>query len=158
MYPGSQSVVWNSRESVRDRDDNPIQRSSPAVVTKAKLSRSKKRAPSDPGFVASPSKSVIFFESPIAPGVPVVFRPPEERIANPDRLNLDRRHLVVCPLLEGEDKLRLLNLQHNAITRLQHLSNLRQLVFLDLYDNLVNEMTGLDGLTSLRVLMLGKNR
>jgi len=97
-------------------------------------------------------------ESPIAPGVPVVYRPPEERAANPDRLNLDRRHLMVCPILEGEDRLRLLNLQHNAITRLQHLSNLRRLVFLDLYDNLVHEIASLEGLLSLRVLMLGKNR
>ncbi len=92
------------------------------------------------------------------PGVPVVYRPPEERAVNPDRLNLDRRHLTVCPILEGEDRLRLLNLQHNSISRLQHLSNLRRLVFLDLYDNLVHEVTGLEGLLSLRVLMLGKNR
>ena len=104
------------------------------------------------------SDRVIFAESPIAPGVPVVYRPPEERAANPDRLNLDRRHLTMCPILEGEDRLRLLNLQHNAITRLQHLSNLRRLVFLDLYDNLIHEIAGLEGLLSLRVLMLGKNR
>ena len=64
----------------------------------------------------------------------------------------------MCPILEGEDRLRLLNLQHNAITRLQHLSNLRRLVFLDLYDNLIHEIAGLEGLLSLRVLMLGKNR
>lgn len=104
------------------------------------------------------SDRVIFAESPIAPGVPVVYRPPEERAANPDRLNLDRRHLTMCPILEGEDRLRLLNLQHNAITRLQHLLNLRRLVFLDLYDNLIHEIAGLEGLLSLRVLMLGKNR
>lgn len=33
---------------------------------------------------------VIFAESPSAPGVPIVYRLPEERQANPDRLNLDR--------------------------------------------------------------------
>lgn len=38
------------------------------------------------------------------------------------------------------------------------MSNLRRLVFLDLYDNMVRDMSGLDGLLSLRVLMLGKNR
>ena len=33
---------------------------------------------------------VIFAESPSAPGVPVVYRTPDERSSNPDRLNLDR--------------------------------------------------------------------
>ena len=41
---------------------------------------------------------------------------------------------------------------------MQHLNGLRQLVFLDLYDNFVREISGLEGLMSLRVLMLGKNR
>lgn len=102
--------------------------------------------------------NIIFAESPLNPGIPIIYRPPEEKLANPDRLNLDRRHLTVCPILEGEDRLRLLNLQHNSIARLQHLSNLRHLVFLDLYDNLVHDMSGLEGLLCLRVLMLGKNR
>ena len=43
---------------------------------------------------------IIFAESPVTPGIPVVYRTPEERTANPDRLNLDRRHLTVCPILE----------------------------------------------------------
>ena len=64
----------------------------------------------------------------------------------------------MCPILEGEEKLRVLNLKHNAITQLQHLSGLRRLVYLDLYDNLVSEISGLDALLSLRVLMLGKNK
>ena len=129
-------------------------------MTKCRLSRSKKRQPpADPTTDPTLSKDhVIFAESPVAPGVPVVYRPPEERAANPDRLNLDRRHLTVCPILEGEEKLRLLNMQHNAITKLQHLSNLKRLVFLDLYDNLIHEISALEGLLSLRVLMLGKNR
>lgn len=88
----------------------------------------------------------------------MVYRLPEERATNSDKLSLDRKHLTVCPILEGEEKLRLLNMQHNAITKLQHLSNLRRLVFLDLYDNLIHEVTALEGLLSLRVLMLGRNR
>ena len=103
-------------------------------------------------------ENIIFAESPLNPGVPIVYRPPEVKSVNPDRLNLDRRHLTVCPFLEGEERLRLLNLQHNTITRLQNLGNLRRLVFLDVYDNLVHDMSGLEGLLSLRVLMLGKNR
>ena len=60
--------------------------------------------------------------------------------------------------LQGEEQLRLLNLQHNSITKMQHLGHLHRLVFLDFYDNLLQEITGLDNLGSLRVLMLGRNR
>ncbi|MBN3307778.1 LRC49 protein, partial [Amia calva] len=69
-----------------------------------------------------------------------------------------RRNLEVCPLLQGEEKLRLLNFQHNHISHIQHLSHLCRLVFLDLYDNHIQEICGLSALTTLRVLMLGKNR
>ncbi|RUS69701.1 hypothetical protein EGW08_022537 [Elysia chlorotica] len=105
-----------------------------------------------------PGDRVIFAESPSAPGVPVVYRTPDERASNPDRLNLDRRKLSVCPILEGEEQLRLLNYQHNQICRIQHLSALKRLIFLDLYDNHIEEISGLSALRSLRVLMLGKNR
>lgn len=44
--------------------------------------------------------NIIFAESLISPGIPVVYRPPEERLTNPDRLNLDRRNLFICPILE----------------------------------------------------------
>lgn len=33
---------------------------------------------------------VVFTDAPSLPGVPVVYRLPEDRQANPDRLNLDR--------------------------------------------------------------------
>lgn len=56
------------------------------------------------------------------------------------------------------DGLQLLNLQHNRITMIQHLSHLQQLVFLNLYDNHISEMAGIEALSSLRILMLGKNR
>ncbi|XP_062516504.1 leucine-rich repeat-containing protein 49-like isoform X1 [Corticium candelabrum] len=105
-----------------------------------------------------PGDRIIFTDSPTLTGVPLVYRLPEDRQTNPDRLNLDRRRLSVCPLLEGEDQLRLLNLQHNMITKIQHLSSLRRLIFLDLYDNMIMEISGLQTLVSLRVLMLGKNR
>ena len=101
---------------------------------------------------------IKFPESPLSPRIPVVCRPPAEKAVNSDRINLNRCRLTVCPMLEGEEQLRLLNLQHNSITRLQHLSHLRRLVFLDLYNNLLQDMSGLEGLLSLRVLMLGKNR
>ncbi|XP_074650110.1 leucine-rich repeat-containing protein 49-like [Tubulanus polymorphus] len=108
--------------------------------------------------VQIPGDRVIFAESPSAPGIPIVYRTPDERNANPDRLNLDRRRLSVCPILEGEDQLRLLNYQHNLIIKIQHLNSLKKLIFLDLYDNQIEEIGGLNYLRSLRVLMLGKNK
>ncbi|XP_054474352.1 leucine-rich repeat-containing protein 49 [Anoplopoma fimbria] len=74
------------------------------------------------------------------------------------RIDMDRRCLKECPQLGVMDELQLLNLQHNLITGIQHLSHLQQLVFLNLYDNHISEMTGIESLSSLRILMLGKNR
>ncbi|NXH15493.1 LRC49 protein, partial [Bucco capensis] len=89
---------------------------------------------------------------------PILQRSAEEKILNSDRLTLERQKLTVCPVIDGEDHLRLLNFQHNFITRIQNISNLQHLVFLDLYDNQVEEISGLSTLRSLRVLLLGKNR
>ncbi|KAM9374838.1 leucine-rich repeat-containing protein 49 [Phaethornis superciliosus] len=89
---------------------------------------------------------------------PVLQRPAEGKILNSDRLSLERQKLTVCPIIDGEDNLRLLNFQHNFITRIQNISNLQLLVFLDLYDNQIEEISGLSTLKSLRVLLLGKNR
>ncbi|KAM9640547.1 leucine-rich repeat-containing protein 49 isoform 1-T1 [Morphnus guianensis] len=89
---------------------------------------------------------------------PVLQRTAEEKILNSDRLTLERQKLTVCPVIDGEDHLRLLNFQHNCITRIQNISNLQHLVFLDLYDNQIEEISGVSTLRSLRVLLLGKNR
>ncbi|KAM6059740.1 leucine-rich repeat-containing protein 49 isoform 3-T3 [Theristicus caerulescens] len=90
--------------------------------------------------------------------LPVLQRTAEEKILSSDRLTLERQKLTVCPVIDGEDHLRLLNFQHNFITRIQNISNLQHLVFLDLYDNQIEEISGLSTLRSLRVLLLGKNR
>ncbi|XP_046846864.1 leucine-rich repeat-containing protein 49-like [Xenia sp. Carnegie-2017] len=108
--------------------------------------------------VQSPGDRIFFTEYPSNPGIPVVYRLPEDRHTNPDRLNLDRRKLTMCPVLEGEDSVRLLNFQHNFITKMENLSQLKRLIFLDFYDNHLEKISGLSALTSLRVLMLGKNR
>ncbi|KAM8974499.1 leucine-rich repeat-containing protein 49 [Pelodytes ibericus] len=92
------------------------------------------------------------------PGFPVVHRTAEEKAATPDKLNLERQKLTVCPIIEGEEQLRLLYFQHNFLTKIQNLSSLQRLIFLDLYDNQIEEISGLSALQSLRVLMLGKNR
>ena len=44
------------------------------------------------------------------PNVFVVYRRPSERTQNPEKLCLDRRSLKHIPLLEGEEKLKALNL------------------------------------------------
>mmetsp|Transcript_32652 Transcript_32652/g.49906 ORF Transcript_32652/g.49906 Transcript_32652/m.49906 type:complete len:384 (+) Transcript_32652:181-1332(+) len=100
---------------------------------------------------------IIFAELPQIPGVLVVYRKPSERNANPDRLNLDKRELNHMPLLEGEERLRLLNLQHNHIQKIENLVSLPALIFLDLYNNNIKEISHLHTVPTLRVLMLGKN-
>ena len=101
---------------------------------------------------------ILYAELPQIPGVLVVYRKPSERNANPERLNLDRRELTRLPLLEGEEKLRLLNFQHNAIQKIENLVSLPNLIFLDLYSNNIKEISGLQTVPTLRVLMLGKNQ
>jgi leucine-rich repeat-containing protein 49 len=102
-------------------------------------------------------EKIIFAELPGLAGVLVVYRSPAERTTNPERLNLDRRDLTSMPLLEGEEKLRLLNYQHNQITKIENLISLPNLIFLDLYNNQIKEINGLHTVPGLRVLMLGKN-
>ncbi|XP_065216977.1 leucine-rich repeat-containing protein 49 [Planococcus citri] len=89
-----------------------------------------------------------------------VSRTQKERERNPDRLSLDRRGLTVFPILVGEAKLRLLSLQHNLLTKLERMALLclPHLVFLDIYNNQLENMAALDCLHHLRVLLLGKNR
>lgn len=69
------------------------------------------------------------------PNVMIVARSPEEKKDNPERLNMDRRNLFHCPVLEGEDRLKLLNFQYNQIQCIDNLFNLPNLIFLDLYNN-----------------------
>ncbi|XP_037689456.1 leucine-rich repeat-containing protein 49 isoform X1 [Choloepus didactylus] len=92
------------------------------------------------------------------PSFPILQRSSEEKILYSDRLTLERQKLTICPVIDGEEHLRLLNFQHNFITRIQNISNLQRLIFLDLYDNQIEEISGLSTLRSLRVLLLGKNR
>ncbi|XP_053933683.1 leucine-rich repeat-containing protein 49 isoform X3 [Cuculus canorus] len=120
--------------------------SSVHTATKSR-SRQNSRASDNTNFGSSSSISF-----------PVLQRTAEEKILNCDRLTLERQKLTVCPVIDGEDHLRLLNFQHNFITRIQNISNLQHLVFLDLYDNQIEEISGLSTLRSLRVLLLGKNR
>ncbi|KAK4884600.1 hypothetical protein RN001_000871 [Aquatica leii] len=89
-----------------------------------------------------------------------VQRTSQEKEKNPDRINLDRRGLSMLPILEDEINLRLLSLQHNLINNLEGFKQqgFPLLVFLDIYDNQLEKIHCLEGLESLRVLLMGKNR
>lgn len=71
-----------------------------------------------------------------------------------------RRGLMSVPVITGESRLRLLSMQHNLLTKLDGISDasLSRLVFLDVYGNQLERITGLETLNNLRVLLLGKNR
>lgn len=93
-------------------------------------------------------------------GLVRVARTRAERDRNPDRISLDRRGLTQLPMLDDEPRLRLLSLQHNLLSNLEGFKAQKFpfLVFLDLYDNQLEKVDGLDGLGNLRVLLIGKNR
>lgn len=71
----------------------------------------------------------------------VVYRSAAERASNPERLNLDRRHLTCCPVLKNESRVRLLNYQNNYIEKIAQLRHLPNLIFLDLYNNCIESMS-----------------
>lgn len=93
-------------------------------------------------------------------GSVVITRTQKQKEKDPDRITLDRRGLVNIPVIEREERLRLLSLQHNLITNLDHLKcqNFPYLVFLDLYDNQLEKVCGLENVENLRVILMGKNR
>ena len=113
-----------------------------------------------PGEPAAPADGVFFAQYRGRPDGPlVVYRSAVERAANPERLNLDRRHLTACPVLKHEERVRLLNYQNNHIASVGNLKGLPSLIFLDLYNNSIEEVgEELAAVPTLRVLMLGKNR
>lgn len=106
-----------------------------------------------------PADGVIFARIRNQPDSLVIYRTQEERLRNPERLNLDRRQLEICPQLEQEHRLRLLNYQNNRIRQISNLENLPNLIFLDLYNNQITSLDGpLQTAKGLRVLMAGKNK
>ena len=76
---------------------------------------------------------------------------------NPDKIMLDSRGLCHIPLLEGEDKIKYLNLQNNLITKIENLISVPNLHFLDLSQNQIKDINKLQQVSNLRVLILSKN-
>lgn len=86
--------------------------------------------------------------------IPVVFRTAAERSSRVELLNLKGRELKVntinalliapawytwilkvCPFIKGEKELKVLSLENNAIQSLSRLTNLPNLIYLDLHNN-----------------------
>ena len=103
-------------------------------------------------------KEALYIERVLANNSVVISRSVDERNANPERILLDGRGLHKVPILHGEDRLRLLNLQKNYISTIENLKGMDSLIFLDLYNNNIQATSGLEHCTTLRILMLGKNK
>ncbi|CAN0554709.1 unnamed protein product, partial [Ectocarpus sp. 12 AP-2014] len=92
-------------------------------------------------------------------GVLLVRRSEDAKKRSPERLNLHRRRLTSCPIIQGDNRLRLLNYQNNLISKITNLANLPNLIFIDLYNNVIDTLEGpLSTMTALRVMMVGKNK
>lgn len=60
---------------------------------------------------------------------------------------------------QADTGLRLLNYQNNLISKITNLTNLPNLIFIDLYNNYIDTLEGpLSTMTGLRVMMVGKNK
>ncbi|KAJ0404767.1 hypothetical protein P43SY_005591 [Pythium insidiosum] len=155
--PPLRSPADRSRRSLADIPELIVLDSTSAAVAAASSMKSAEHVSEVPEQ-ESQLLQIYFAEATDEPGVPMVYRNPKAKAANPERLNLDRRNLPVVPLLDGEHMLRLLNVQNNVIRRIEHLTGLPNLIFLDLYNNRIERLENLQSVPNLRVLMLGKNR
>lgn len=60
-------------------------------------------------------------------------------------------------MFEGEENLKLLSLEGNLITKIDHLVSLNSLLYLNFYCNKITEIENLQNVVKLKALMLGKN-
>ena len=100
----------------------------------------------------------IYVELKQIPGVMVVYRRPFERVKNGEKIQLDERGFTRVPLLEGEEKLKFLNLSNNSITKIENIVSLPNLSFLDMTSNKIKEITSHPTVKSLKVLILARNQ
>ena len=97
---------------------------------------------------------ILYVEIPQIPKNIVIYRKPVIRNKNSEKLYLNKKDLPHIPLLEGEENLKLLSLETNLITKIDHLISLNNLLFLNLY---ISEIENLQTVPKLKALMLGKN-
>lgn len=100
----------------------------------------------------------IFCELKQIPQVMIVYRRPGERVKNAERISLDDRQLARVPLLEGEERLKYLNLSGNNICKIENLVSLPSLSFLDLSCNKIREIVPQPVVRTLKVLLLAQNQ
>lgn len=100
---------------------------------------------------------ILYIEIPQMPKNIIIYRKPSVRNKNNGKLYLNQKDLPHIPLFEGEESLKLLSLESNHITKIEHLISLNNLLFLNLYDNQITEIDNLQCVPKLRCLMLGKN-
>ena len=100
---------------------------------------------------------ILYVEIPQIPKNIVIYRKPVVRNKNSEKLYLNKKDLPHIPLLEGEENLKLLSLETNLITKIDHLISLNNLLFLNLYENKITEIENLHTVPKLKALMLGKN-
>ena len=100
---------------------------------------------------------ILYVEIPQIPKNIVIYRKPAVRSKNSEKLYLNKKDLPHIPLLEGEENLKLLSLETNLITKIDHLISLNNLLFLNLYENKISEIENLQTVPKLKALMLGKN-
>lgn len=99
----------------------------------------------------------IYVELPQIPNILIIYRRPSERDAHPEKMCLDSRGLKHIPLLEGEEKVKYLNLQNNQIGKIENLVSLPNLHFLDLSSNKLAEINNFPTAVHLRCLILSMN-
>lgn len=101
-------------------------------------------------------EEIIFAELPEHPATLAIYRKQPER--NPEHLALEGWELTHVPLLQDEESLQSLSLQHNCIGRIENLEMVYGLVHLNLADNDIKEICSLQKLTELKTLVLSRNR
>ena len=101
---------------------------------------------------------ILYVEIPQIPKNIVIYRRPITRNKYSEKLYLNKKDLPHIPLLEGEEYLKLLSLESNLISKIDHLISLNNLLFLNLYENKITEIENLANVPRLKALMLGKNQ
>ena len=101
---------------------------------------------------------ILYVEISQIPKNLVIYRRPVTRNKYSEKLYLNKKDLPHIPLLEGEEYLKLLSLESNLITKIDHLISLNNLLFLNLYENKISEIENLTNVPKLKALMLGKNQ
>lgn len=101
--------------------------------------------------------NMIFAELGQIPGIWICYRRPKEREENCDKIELFSQEFEHIPLFEGEENLKILNMKHNKIKKIENMVSLPNLLYLDLTDNLITKLENVENLINLRILLIPQN-